>query len=348
MVTIFALILTGCQESQPQFHADTDPQRLSEWRLFSVADGELVPAPDSLVFTPASPLFSDYAQKLRTLWIPNGSRIEEVDGELQYPVGTILSKTFYYPAASAGAVLARQPENTRRLSLAHNRILETRLLVHRTGGWQALPYVWNAEASEAFLRVAGASTALDIQSDTGAASTRFTYFVPNENQCAGCHVTEHPDGAVHPLGAIATQLGEQSRALQNKGWLAAPLTVLPDPSYLDATLDIGARALAYLDMNCGHCHNPQGPADTSALVLDGSHASLTAMGVCKPPVAAGGGAGDLRYSIVPGAPAQSILLYRMRSSEPDEMMPELGRSLVHREGVDLISDWIAGLRGVCP
>ncbi|MEX2469573.1 MAG: hypothetical protein WD396_07445, partial [Pseudohongiellaceae bacterium] len=62
----------------------------------------------------------------------------------------------------------------------------------------------------------------------------------------------------------------------------------------------------------------------------------------------GGGAGALRYSIVPGAPEQSILLYRMRSTEPDEMMPELGRSLVHREGVDLISHWIAGLRGTCP
>jgi hypothetical protein len=29
-------------------------------------------------------------------------------------------------------------------------------------------------------------------------------------------------------------------------------------------------------------------------------------------------------------------------------MPELGRSLVHGEGVALIREWIASLRGGCP
>jgi len=348
VAAVIALILSGCQEAHPRFHADSDPQRLSDWALFSVTDGMLVPNPDSVVFAPASPLFSDYAQKLRTVWVPPGSRIEEADGELRYPVGTILSKTFYYPTDASGTVLAQAPVDAERLPLADNRVLETRLLVRRDSGWDALPYVWNTDISEAFLRVAGASAGLEIRPESTTVSARFTYFVPNENQCAGCHKTEHPDGELRPLGAIASQLGGQARLLQEKGWLAAPLTVPPDPSYLDESLYIGARALAYLDTNCGHCHNPEGPADTSALVLDGSHASLTAMGVCKPPVAAGGGAGNLRYSIVPGAPDESILLYRMRSTEADEMMPELGRSLVHAEGVDLISEWISGLRGSCP
>ena len=71
------------------------------------------------------------------------------------------------------------------------------------------------------------------------------------------------------------------------------------------------------------------------------------MGVCKPPVAAGGGAGDRLYSIVPGEPEQSILLYRMQSNKPDEMMPELGRSMIHAEGIELISSWIATLSGDC-
>ena len=71
------------------------------------------------------------------------------------------------------------------------------------------------------------------------------------------------------------------------------------------------------------------------------------MGVCKTPVAAGGGSGDMLYSIVPGAPDRSILIYRMRSSELDEMMPELGRSIVHSEGISLIARWIEQLSGYC-
>jgi len=38
----------------------------------------------------------------------------------------------------------------------------------------------------------------------------------------------------------------------------------------------------------------------------------------------------------------------MLSTEADVAMPELGRSLVHAEGVALIRDWIASLGGGCP
>jgi hypothetical protein len=47
--------------------------------------------------------------------------------------------------------------------------------------------------------------------------------------------------------------------------------------------------------------------------------------------------------VVPGQPDQSILLYRMESVEPASRMPELGRELVHTEGVELIRQWIASL-----
>jgi len=63
--------------------------------------------------------------------------------------------------------------------------------------------------------------------------------------------------------------------------------------------------------------------------------------------AASGAAGSLLYSIVPGSSEQSIMLYRMRSEKPDEMMPELGRSLIHDEGIDLITRWLANMTGSC-
>ena len=51
----------------------------------------------------------------------------------------------------------------------------------------------------------------------------------------------------------------------------------------------------------------------------------------------------LEYSIVPGHPEQSILLYRIDNTEPGIMMPEIGRSINHNEGVDLISEYIKNL-----
>jgi len=37
----------------------------------------------------------------------------------------------------------------------------------------------------------------------------------------------------------------------------------------------------------------------------------------------------------------------MQHSDPAIAMPELGRSAVHREAVELVRDWIAGLPGNC-
>jgi hypothetical protein len=48
----------------------------------------------------------------------------------------------------------------------------------------------------------------------------------------------------------------------------------------------------------------------------------------------------LDYTIVPGQPEKSIMVYRMASTDPSIMMPELGRKLVHKEGVELVKQWI--------
>ena len=68
------------------------------------------------------------------------------------------------------------------------------------------------------------------------------------------------------------------------------------------------------------------------------------LGIYKTPVAAGRGSGPLRYDIVPGKPEESILVYRFNSTEPAVMMPELGRTMVHNEGLELIKEWIVSLK----
>ncbi|MEZ5801555.1 MAG: hypothetical protein R3D29_15210 [Nitratireductor sp.] len=62
------------------------------------------------------------------------------------------------------------------------------------------------------------------------------------------------------------------------------------------------------------------------------------------PVAAGRGAGDNAFDIVPGKPEESILLNRVASVEPGVMMPELGRNLPDMEAVALLRAWILSLR----
>jgi hypothetical protein len=115
----------------------------------------------------------------------------------------------------------------------------------------------------------------------------------------------------------------------------------------DETAPLEDRARAYLDINCAHCHSPVGAADTSGLFLDIDTEVGPQYGICKAPIAAGGGSGGRLVDISPGEPDESIITYRMGSTEPASMMPELGRSLSHDEGVDLIAEWIDSLDGDC-
>jgi hypothetical protein len=79
------------------------------------------------------------------------------------------------------------------------------------------------------------------------------------------------------------------------------------------------------------------------MFLEAIQADRERLGIMKPPVAAGRGSGDRKFGIVPGKPHESILLYRMESTDPGIRMPELGRQLVHNEGITLIKAWIRSM-----
>jgi hypothetical protein len=111
-------------------------------------------------------------------------------------------------------------------------------------------------------------------------------------------------------------------------------------NYNDQTQDLNKRAMAYLDINCAHCHNPNGPASTSGLVLTYFEENPTKLGIFKTPIAAGFGAGSFKYDIYPGKGDESILTHRMSTNDVGAAMPEIGRVSVHKEGVALIKEWI--------
>jgi uncharacterized repeat protein (TIGR03806 family) len=371
-----ALALVACSRTaQPvHFFAAGRPPHLSDWQVV-YADGSNLALNEGVIpYDLNTPLFSDYAHKLRTIWMPRGmSGKFDPDGSFDFPVGTIISKTFYYPvlkgAARDSKAVARtydqstdfsdKAQGERGLKLANVHLVETRILVHREGGWEALPYVWNAAQTEAVLARTGDAKPLELVADDGTKEA-FTYVVPNENQCAGCHVVDLRTKQIAPIGTKARHLnreypyaaGSYNQLLHwtKLGYLtgiANPASAAKNADWRDVAQPLDARARAYLDINCGHCHNAKGPANTTALDLTIFASADRFLGMCKPPVAAGRGTGDHFFDIVPGNPQDSILPYRMRSSEPGVMMPEQGRTTTHVEGVVLIEQWISALRGNC-
>src|SRR5262249_57890308 len=91
---------------------------------------------------------------------------------------------------------------------------------------------------------------------------------------------------------------------------------------------LGQRARAWLEINCAHCHNPDGPARTSGLDLRAAQTDPYQWGVHKTPVAAGRGPGGGAYRIVPGRPGGSIPLDRLPSAHPGLLVPGLAPRLV--------------------
>lgn len=362
------VLLAACQSDEgaptPRFHASENPQTLSEWGMLRVTRDTLLIGFDVEPYDLNTPLFSDHAGKFRTIWVPEGAsaRYSE-DGVFDFPVGTVITKTFYYPIGEDGSlrrgdVPAEIWAAPATLDLDRVHLVETRILVRREAGWEALPYVWNEDQTEAVLMRTGDAQHFTLAEAAGPIEVN--YLVPNVNQCRGCHVTNNTTREMQPIGPAARHLNrdfDYPEATQNqidRLVAAGYLTGAPEPGdaprapdWTDLSAPLEDRARAWLDINCAHCHNPAGPADTSGLYLDPGTPMGPNFGLCKVPIAAGPGSGGHRFDIVPGAPEDSILIFRLESLRPDVMMPELGRSVVHEESLALMREWIEGLSGDC-
>ena len=65
------LCLTGCGSAPVTFKYTTEtPSKLSDWGVLDVRDGRVQVDADTVVYTLASPLFSDHALKFRTINVP--------------------------------------------------------------------------------------------------------------------------------------------------------------------------------------------------------------------------------------------------------------------------------------
>jgi uncharacterized repeat protein (TIGR03806 family) len=350
---LLLLVLLGCQAEVEEYSgpvnmgaAATLPyEHLSDYGFFAGRLADQQPNTGVLPYDLITPLFTDYAHKARFVWMPQGQSADvDVEGILQFPNGAALIKTFYYPADF------RKPERDRDL-------VETRLLIKQQGEWQAHTYVWNDAQTDAELTVIG-----DYQDvawvDLAGQKQQIEYVVPNKNQCKSCH---NRNKELLPIGPKVRNLNTyyeyaDGPANQLSKWVSLGYLELADsPEAQPAVADwsspesgtVHERALAYLDVNCGHCHHPVGPAHTTGLYLQADQTNLGKLGFCKTPVAAGKGSGNRLYGIAPGEPDSSILVYRMEDTDPGVMMPELGRVIPHAEGIALIREWIEGMDEKC-
>ncbi len=326
-VLAISAVLAACgQTASPNLEtilADKPAPKLADYGLFQDVRAR-DPAARVVKYDLINPLFSDHTDKHRYVFVPDGESAVYRDADVvEFPVGSVLVKTFAYG----------------------DRFLETRLLVHKHDGWEAIPYVWNDAQTEAVYAPVGKRIEVSAGVATDAAPA-FTYAVPNKNQCKTCH--QNGD-AVSPIGPKARNLNHlgphgvaQIEDWRTRGLLADVPDQMPAMARaFDANTSLELQARAYLDINCAHCHKASGSASNSGLWLDWEIEDPIKWGVGKHPTAAGRGAGEALVVIEPRAPSDSIMVYRMASDEPGVAMPELGRALVHAEGVALIEAWIA-------
>jgi uncharacterized repeat protein (TIGR03806 family) len=331
----------GGDDAPPYDPGDPPYEKLSDWGFF---EGDLVaqqPADDVILYRVAAPLWADFAGKGRYMRLPEGGKIDYTDMDAwSFPEGTIFIKTFFF-------------DTDRSTDDDAPRIVETRLLVQESTGWESYIYLWDDAQEEATRVKAGADVDISYTDESGAAQTQL-YLVPDQNTCSDCH---ERDDVAQVLGPITHQLnvdappesaiqGNQIDAFAELGLFASapgPASALPAFAEPDGTADLDARARAYLHGNCSHCHRPGaggGPSGLSFLAWEGDPATF---GVCKVPAAAGGGAGGRQVDIFPGDPEASIVPFRMRSTDTEIKMPELPSLLADDFGAQLVSDWIAAM-----
>jgi parallel beta-helix repeat protein len=323
------------------------PRKLSEYGLFVGDISDQIPEKGVFRYELNMSLFSDYTDKRRFIKLPLDTQMEyDGEGLLQFPVGTVIAKTFSYG----------------------ERLLETRIETKNDAGWFGASYRWNEEQTDAELILGGADFDVEWISNGEVITTH--YEIPNANQCLNCHSQNKqyqpigptarnlnsplPKGEAGYSKKVLNQLKEDTRKIVEKSQLAYfshtnMLKGLPDG--ILGVADIGTvsnlseknAARDWLNMNCSHCHNPNGTARTTGLDLRWNQNDLSKLGVWKSPVAAGHGAGGRKYDIVPGKPDDSVLMYRIESHDQSIMMPNVGRTLVHDEAMPVIREWIKGL-----
>ncbi len=315
-------------------------QTLSEYNFFEGPMARLEPVYGVLPYELINPLFSDYSKKKRFIWMPDNikARYANDDAVLNFPVGTVLIKNFYY-------------ENV--LPELQTRVIETRLMIHKPEGWVFANYVWNEAQDEAIFDLSGSFQPLEWEEN--GLTRNVNYRIPAGPECQTCHkigeipvpvglkprnlnsVFQYKDGGMNQLEKLV-QFGYLEDEL--------PEDISTMVAWADETASLKDRARAYLDANCAHCHQEEAHCAYRPVRFNyDASASDTNLGVCvEPDTDLGNG---LSHIISPSNHMRSVMYFRMNTTDEAVRMPLLGRSMIHDEGVALIYDYINSIETNC-
>lgn len=286
---------------------------LSEYNIFKGDPSKLIPTNDFALYELATQLFSDYAEKQRLIKIPTGHTITPIsDGLPDFPLGTIIVKTFFY-------------YNDKRDTTKGRKIIETRLLVKTNSSWSVGTYLWNDEQTDAVLITTGLDKTMNWIDKAGRPKV-ISYHVPGNPECITCHQS---NGAVIPIGPKirnlninVTRNGTITNQLQYLNELNLMSNVTPSsfnvlPNWENPSYTLAERTRAYLDVNCAHCHSAGGFASDEKIGLSY----------------------DISLSDSRIATKKTSIVSKIESGQ----MPKLGTTLVDEGALELIKSYMKSL-----
>lgn len=225
---------------------------------------------------------------------------------------------------------------------------------------------------------------IDADSGTHYTGSTGNYAIPTAGQCLSCHSNQDQEGGTAPIGpkvrnmnrlyksesSIVTAQSTHEIAGQNQlkylcdtGRMSGCPSFSIDPSgYANVERipkynvpgdsgnaagsdeDTEARARAWLETNCAHCHNPSGFAANTGFYVDVFRDVDSSHGICKGVTAAGAeGTNGRTKDIVPTKANESVLDFRISQAaegRPAARMPPIARSRTDAAAHSLIADWI--------
>jgi uncharacterized repeat protein (TIGR03806 family) len=319
----------------------TFPHKLSESGLFRSVKGHkmeqaLIP------YSVNAPLWSDGAYKERWIALPGSdSRIDFTSSRgWTFPDKTVLVKSF---------ALDMEEGNP-----ASRRWIETRFLTKQEGEWFGYSYRWNDEQTEGVLvGNTGLDRAFSIRvtqtPDNPSGIRKQTWHYPSRAECLVCHsraanfvlgLTELQMNKEHDYGGVRDN---QLRVLEHLGVLRVnwkeKRRCLVDP--YDPKQDLELRARSYLHANCSQCHVEAGGGNAQ-MELEFTRDLREMRVIDVKPIHDSYGLPEARL-VAPGHPERSVLLRRI-SHRDSGHMPPLATTVVDRQAVQLMQDWIKQLK----
>jgi hypothetical protein len=284
-----------------------------------------VVAANALAYTPASPLWSDGAQKQRWIELPPDTQIDISNpNEWTFPVGTKLFKEFR----------------------VNGQRVETRMFQKTSSTfWAYATYAWNSDDSAATINYGGPVPV----GDAG------TWNIPTNDDCNECHRGRQD----RILGFEQVGLGLPNAQGLTLAQLVEMGLVTPAPANVSLTIGddgtgLDALALGWIHVNCGvTCHNsnPSAAGYGAGMLLrldptqlDGTAPNAATWDVLSTtinvPCVSGSLAGQPR--IRPRDSADSVI-YQLMDERGTLQMPPIASLVVDTSDVAVVASWIQSM-----